>query len=104
MRKQVFISGSINHILQKYLSIREKEVTIAENSFHIRKTLRVLEDRAARLAILSESLISRANAPVSQLNLFDTGILYKKEQKVQFLALFTSAVGIALAVIVLLIR
>jgi DNA-binding ferritin-like protein len=84
-----FIEESIEFTIDKFSQILQNE-GVKANSFHIRKVLRTLQDRARHLKIVSESFASQGNALFSRLDFYDSELAHEISQRLQKIAWFFS--------------
>lgn len=93
-----YIREAITDTQTKYIEQRNSG-TILENSFHIRKVIQILKDRATHLIILSDSVIIKSQDLLTTLDLYDSEVVYRTHQKMEQLALLTGTLGVVLALI-----
>ena len=96
-----FIEESIEFTIDKYSQVLESD-GVKANSFHIRKVLRTLQDRAKHLKIVSENFATQGNTLVSRLDLYDSEIAFEIQQKIEKLAFIIGLIGTILAVFAIL--
>ncbi|MFX0151231.1 MAG: hypothetical protein ACFFAJ_10650 [Candidatus Hodarchaeota archaeon] len=75
-----FIENSILFTIEKFTELVEAG-RIKKNSFHIRKVLRTLKDRAKHLKIVSENIATQGNTLVSRLDLSGSEIPFEIQKK-----------------------
>lgn len=80
-----FVENSIEFTIDKFNGLVNTQ-QIRENSFHIRKVLKTLEDRAQHLKIVSKGFISRARTLVTRLELYDAEITHDIQQRAEKIA------------------
>jgi hypothetical protein len=93
-----FVQDSVDFTREKYVDEREKKM-VKENSFHVRKTLKVLADRSKHLSLVSENLRARGTTLLSQLELFDSEVIYSLSHRFEIMSITIAVIGIAIAVI-----
>jgi len=93
-----FIEESIGFTIENFSQLLESG-EVKENSFHIRKVLRTLQDRAKHLEIVSENFSSRGRTLISRLELYDSEIAFESQKKIERTALLIGLIGIILAII-----
>ncbi|MFX0117335.1 MAG: hypothetical protein ACFFB3_22500 [Candidatus Hodarchaeota archaeon] len=98
-----FIEDSINFTIERYIEELEEE-RIKPNSFHIRRILRTLHDRAKHLKILSEGFLIRGRTLLTRLDLYDSELAFETQQKLEKIAFITGLLGIILALIAIYIE
>jgi hypothetical protein len=98
-----FIEDSIESTIEKYAQHLE-EGDVKRNSFHIRKVLKTLKDRANHLKVISESFASRGEDLISRLELYDSEIAYETQQKIERTAFIMGFMGVILAIFAILIE
>ncbi|MHA2032565.1 MAG: hypothetical protein ACW99Q_24615, partial [Candidatus Kariarchaeaceae archaeon] len=85
-----FIENSISFTIEKFTEQLELG-KVRKNSFHIRKVLRTLQDRATHLKIVSESFDARAKTLVTRLELYDNEINVETTQRAERIALLENS-------------
>ncbi|MHA2102956.1 MAG: hypothetical protein ACW981_05975 [Candidatus Hodarchaeales archaeon] len=75
-----FIEDSIEFTSIKILDLFESK-EIRENSFHIRKVLKTLQDRVKDLKIVSQSFMTRGQTLVTRIDLYDKTIAFEIQQR-----------------------
>jgi hypothetical protein len=98
-----FIEDSINFTIERYIEELEEE-RIRANSFHIRRVLRTLHDRAKHLKIVSEGFLIRGRTLLTRLDLYDSELAFETRQKLEKIAFITGLLGIILALIAIYIE
>ncbi|OLS18459.1 MAG: hypothetical protein HeimC3_49290 [Candidatus Heimdallarchaeota archaeon LC_3] len=98
-----FIEDSIEFSIEKY-SQHLEEGDVKRNSFHIRKVLKTLKDRANHLKVISESFTTRGENLISRLELYDSEIAYETQQKIERLAFIMGLSGVILAVLAIIVE
>ncbi|MFW9914930.1 MAG: hypothetical protein ACFFGZ_04900 [Candidatus Thorarchaeota archaeon] len=98
-----FIEDSIKFTIDRYIEELEEE-RIRPNSFHIRRVLRTLHDRAKHLKIVSEGFLIRGRTLLTRLDLYDSELAYETQQKLEKIAFITGLLGTILALIAIYIE
>ncbi len=97
-----FIEGSIEFTIDKFSAVLEEG--IQANSFHIRKVLRTLQDRAKHMKIVATSLQTQGNNVFSRLDFFDSEIAFDLAQKYQRIAWTISIIFMVLSFVAFIQR
>lgn len=91
-----FLEDSIDFTIERYIEEIEAG-RVKPNSFHIRKVLRTLHDRAKHLKIVSETFVIRGRSLLDRIDLYDSEIAFDTQQKLEKIAFVTALLGIVLA-------
>ncbi|MFQ5981133.1 MAG: hypothetical protein ACE5OZ_23575 [Candidatus Heimdallarchaeota archaeon] len=98
-----FLEDSIDFTIERYVEEIEAG-RVKPNSFHIRKVLRTLHDRAKHLKIVSETFVIRGRSLLDRIDLYDSEIAYETQQRLEKIAFVTALLGIVLALIAIWIE